>query len=456
MAEPGQATPLEDTDRRNVRESQQTTLEKELEKLKFELSEAFNERRSIESQREPVPSRVNKKIKDRKEAVKKEQEEVDREGQDPSGQMNLRFSKDATSNEQQEAVFDNVKDSKDAEPNIGKYDRTFAKKSLDIAGEGIKAIQEGTPEVIELIRNKLSNLPAFLRESYQGLLGLPAMISLYGRMLPSLKKLQTLLELRAGKAMQEREYIDVLGNIGMDAIKGKKRLAFKMYKKVKNKDGKEVKGKEVTIEDFKNGVNRTNSEFIVERIPRTEVNEKYTQKQIDEWQDIVYELSTTNTKEFPQGIDPTDPTNKNNSIVKDFYSKTPKELQMIAIMYASQFNQFANQFNANVLKLLPDTTKDGEALTPSEKKEVFKTQLINNKLVFYQPLKRAGNWRIEFVAKGDTELTVERYKTAREMQQRLVDLNAKQAKSIQSDYVPEVARRSGEVPTEFFQDVIQT
>jgi len=382
LAEPGQATPLRDTDRRNVRES--------------------------------------------------------------------------VANEQQQAVFGKVLDSKDAGPNIGAYNPTLARKTLDVAGGGIKAIQEGTPEVIELIRNKLSNLPTFLRESYQGLLGLPAQISLYGRNLPSLKKLQTLLELRAGTAMQEREYIDLLGNIGMDAIKGNKRNEFKLYKKTKDKEGREIKGAEVTLSDFKNGDDRTNGEFIVERIPRTEVTKQYTTQQINQWNDIVYELSTTNTKEFPQGIDPTDPANSELDIVKDFYNKTPEELQLIAIMYASQFNQFANQFNANVLKLLPDTTKDGQPLTQSQKKKIFKTQLINNQLLFYQPLKRSGNWRIEFVPEGSTELTVERYKSAREMQQRLVELNANRAESIQSNYIPESGRRRGEIPTDFFNEVIQT
>ena len=150
----------------------------------------------------------------------------------PLRDTDRRNVRDSIANENQEAVFGKVLDSKDAEPNIGTFNPTLARKTLDIAGDGIKAIQEGTPEVINTIRNKLSNLPAFLREGYQGLLGLPAMISLYGRNLPSLKKLQTLLELRAGTAMQEREYIDVLGNIGMDAIKGKNRLGFNMYKKV--------------------------------------------------------------------------------------------------------------------------------------------------------------------------------------------------------------------------------
>ena len=374
----------------------------------------------------------------------------------PLRDTDRRNVRDSIANEQQEAVFDKVLDNKDAGPNIGTYDPTLARKTLDIAGDGIKAIQEGTPEVINTIRNKLSNLPTFLRNGYQGLLGLPAMIGLYGRELPSLKKLMKLLELRAGKAMQEREYIDVLGNIGMDAIKGKKRLAFKLYKKTKDKEGKEIKGAEVTIEDFKDGKSRTNNEFIVERIPRTEVTEKYTTKQINEWNDIVYELSTTSTKEFPQGIDPTDPANSELDIVKDFYNKTPKELQLVSIMYASQFNQFANQFNANVLKLLPDTTKSGEAITPSQKRDIFKTQLINNQLVFYQPLKRSGNWRIEFVPKGSTELSVERFKTAREMQQRLVELNARGAESIDSTWVPETAKRKGDVPTDFFQEVITT
>ena len=275
-------------------------------------------------------------------------------------------------------------------------------------------------------------------------------------MLPSLKKLQTLLELRAGKAMQEREYIDLLGNIGMDAVKGNKRTVFKLYKKTKDKEGREIKGAEVTLSDFKNGDDRTNGEFIVERIPRTEVTKQYTTQQINQWNDIVYELSTTNTKEFPQGIDPTDPANSELDIVKDFYNKTPEELQLIAIMYASQFNQFANQFNANVLKLLPDTTKDGQPLTQSQKKKIFKTQLINNQLLFYQPLKRSGNWRIEFLPEGSTELTVERYKSSREMQQRLVELNANRAVDIQSTYIPESGRRRGEIPTDFFNEVIQT
>ena len=281
------------------------------------------------------------------------------------------------------------------------------------------------------------------------------MISLYGRFLPSIKKLQSLLEIRAGTATKEREYIDLMGNLGMNAIKGKERREFKIYKKTKDKDGNEIKGEEITIEDFKGeGKARVSSSYVVELSPRTTVTEQYTQEQIDEWSAIVYEMSTTNSDAHPFGIDPTNPANSELSIVKDFYNKTPKELQLIAILYASQFNQFANQFNANVLALLPDTTKDGVLLTPSQKKEAFKTQLIENQLVFYQPLVRKGPYRIAYLPDGATEISVERVKTKREMDQRVAVLQSKGAREFNIGREPEQSRRGQDVPNAFFAKII--
>jgi len=340
-------------------------------------------------------------------------------------------------------------------PDIGDHNPKRAKDSLKLAGNVIKAIQEGTPGVIDDVINKLSNLPDFLRESYQGLLGIPAMISLYGRQLPSIKKLQSLLEIRAGTATKEREYIDLMGNLGMNAVKGKERKEFKIYKKTKNKDGSEIKGEEVTLEDFKgDGKARVSSSYVVELSPRTTVTEQYTQKQIDEWSAIVYEMSTTNSDAHPFGIDPTNPANSELSIVKDFYNKTPKELQLIAILYASQFNQFANQFNANILALLPDTTKDGVLLTPSQKKEAFKTQLIENQLVFYQPLVRKGAYRISYLPEGATELSVERLKTKRETENRVAVLRSEGARELSVGRTSEESRRGQDVPNTFFAKII--
>ena len=338
-------------------------------------------------------------------------------------------------------------------PNIGGYDPTYSEKTMELAGGAVKAIQVGTPKVVENIRDALSNLPAFLREAYQGLLGLPAMISLYGKFLPSLKKLQTLLEIRAGTAMRERDYINLMGFMGMNAVKGERRKEFKIFKV--DKEGN--KGKEITLEDFTGtGTQsaRINSHYVVELTPRTTVTTQYTKKEIKNWNRIVYEMSTTTTAEHPFGIDPTDPANQNNSLVEEF-KKTPEELQLIAILYSSQFNQFANHFNANILKLLPDTTKEGTPLTPSEKKDLFRTQLINNQLLFYHPLKRKGPWRIEYVPQGETQLYVERVQTKREMEQRLIELRAEYASSIESGWVPEVSRRDDTPPAGFFNDIIQ-
>ena len=340
-------------------------------------------------------------------------------------------------------------------PDTGGHNPKRGEGALKLAGNVIKAVQEGTPGVIDDVINKLSNLPDFLRESYQGLLGIPAMISLYGRFLPSIKKLQSLLEIRAGTATKEREYIDLMGNLGMNAIKGKERREFKIYKKTKDKDGNEIKGEEITLEDFKGeGKARVSSSYVVELSPRTTVTEQYTQEQIDEWSAIVYEMSTTNSDTHPFGIDPTNPANSELSIVKDFYNKTPKELQLIAILYASQFNQFANQFNANVLALLPDTTKDGVLLTPSQKKEAFKTQLIENQLVFYQPLVRKGPYRIAYLPDGATEISVERVKTKREMDQRVAVLQSKGAREFNIGREPEQSRRGQDVPNAFFAKII--
>ena len=333
----------------------------------------------------------------------------------------------------------------------GAFRPETSRKLLDMAGEGYKSIQKGSPKVYAAVRKALSMLPDSLMSAKMGMYGLVALNDLYKNYMPSLGKMLELLELRAGKADKARAKVDNLGYMGMNAVKGNKRVAFKFV---------DEKGNEIPFADFFNGNKRVKEGYRIEKIPTEEVTTKHTQKELDDWARIVFNLSRGEAGYLDKGIDPTDVNNQGNPLVGEF-KRLPKELQMLAIAYSAQYTQFAQQFNAAVLKLLPNTDKKGRAIPMGEKAKRFKEQLISQELVFYHPFRRRGAYVLKYIPKADrgqefgNEIFTERFETNYELEAAIADLKRTGGQFISSGVSPETGGGKNQVPDAFFQEIIE-
>lgn len=324
------------------------------------------------------------------------------------------------------------------------------KKILKMAGEGLKDIPKGNSKIYQAVKKALGKIPDSMISMKLGMYGLVALNDLYSKYIPSLGKMLELLERRAGKADLARASVDRLGYMGMNIVKGKKRKAFKLV---------DSQGKEITLKDFQEGNKRVKDAVEVVAIPTQEVTEVYDEATLQEWATVVYDLSRGEKGYLDKGIDPTDPNNKFHPLVIRF-RKLPKELQMLAIAYSGQYSQFAKKFNAALLKMLPDTTKDGKLIPMSEKAKKFKEQLISQELVFYHPFRRRGAYKLVYQPKPevgaayDTEPYTERFETAAELEAAIAKVKREGGRFIESTVSPEKSGAQQRIPDEFFQQII--
>ena len=324
------------------------------------------------------------------------------------------------------------------------------KKILKMAGEGVASIPKGNSKIYQAVKKALGKIPDSMISMKLGMYGLVALNDLYKKYLPSLGKMLELLERRAGKADLARASVDRLGYMGMNIVKGIRRKAFKIV---------DSQGKEITLKDFQEGRRGAKDAVEVVALPTEEVTEVYDEATLQEWATVVYDLSRGEKGYFDKGIDPTDPNNKFNPLVIRF-RKLPKELQMLAIAYSGQYSQFAKKFNAALLKMLPDTTKDGKLIPMSEKAKKFKEQLISQELVFYHPFRRRGPYKLVYQPKPeagatyDTEPYTERFETAAELEAAIGRVKSEGGRFIESTVSPEKSGAQQRIPDEFFQQII--
>jgi len=336
---------------------------------------------------------------------------------------------------------------------FGGYNPNVAKKALNLAGAAYTSIQKGSPKVLDDIKNKLSELPFNLRSAYIGLLGLPAIQQLYGKYLPSLKKLISQLEKRAAAADTQRAIVsDLGGGIGMDIIKGRKRQNIIFVDKKTNK--------EIPMEKLYDGTYSVkDTTWEMRKVQGSETTEQYSPSLLKKWQSIVYDLSRGDDGIYELGINPTNPEHAEHPLVRQF-KQLPKELQLLSIAYSNYFNQQAQRFNEAIIKLLPEKDSKGKPIPYSEKAKKFKEQLIENQLEFYHPFRREGEHVLQYQPAGLTregfaqEVYVERFKTQRELNRRVEEVISTGGRFISASIQPETARIKEMPPSDFFHQVI--
>jgi len=252
----------------------------------------------------------------------------------------------------------------------GGYQPIQYSKNFGFADDTIKKMPLPTKDYIQGVWDKILQLPTKVRETWMGVLGLQAMADLYGKYLPSIQKLIDVLEQRAASVETTRAEVDVLGNLGMDIIQGKERKLLK------------YNAKEVKLALNKDGSVAMNDQT-------TKV--KYTDKQLQDWETVVYELSR-------QNIDPRNLSDVNQAepLVEQF-RRLPAELQGLAIAYTTKYEQYGD----NLIKaFVKNVGTDPAAQAQSN---IVIQEFQNNRLKFYHPFRRQGDYRLEYISKADLQ-----------------------------------------------------
>ena len=260
----------------------------------------------------------------------------------------------------------NIQFSKENPP--GGYNPIQYSRGMEYAGEQYSKLPIGTKKYLQGTWDSVRELKNTVRKQWMGMLGLQAMADLYQDYLPSINTLINVLERRAAKVEKSRGEVDVLGNLGMDIINpaGKERKLIKYNEKTGavelTKDGEIVMSDKTT-------------------------NKKHSLQNLKKWEETTYNLSIEN-------IDPRDEANVNEKLVRDFFNLDP-ELQALSIAYSTKFEKYGDELLASFMKNV------GEDVKAKEQAKKIQKDFLDNRLKFYHPLRRKGNYKITYVSNQD-------------------------------------------------------
>jgi hypothetical protein len=209
-----------------------------------------------------------------------------------------------------------------------------ARNLVNSVGKVYTSLPKYSSDLGKEVRNVVSRSPRWFQQAYMSFLSLPQKIELYGKKLPALNNLLVALEQRASMADKERSHVDKL------VFAGKK---------------------------------------IIDSYPRAV---------IDRWNKVVLKLSADE-------IDPRDPKNINNDLVRNFHS-FDQPLQDLAIAYTKQYETYSEQLIATLQKY---SSGAGNALLNRWKK---------HKQPFYHPLRRQGEYWLSYTDKNGTDVVIAR------------------------------------------------
>ena len=238
------------------------------------------------------------------------------------------------------------------------------------AGQVQQKMPTPTKEYIKGVWDKITELPTSIKDAWTGMLGLQAMIDLYDKYLPSIKKLMNTLERRAAEVETTRAEVDVLGNLGMDIIQGKERQLIEYDEKTG----------QVKIDD--------NGQVV---LTDKTTSKKYTDGQLKNWEQTTYKLSE-------RDIDPRDQANFTDPDVMKFFN-LPPELQALSIAYTEKFEQYGNNL-LDAYKTAAEKAVQKDESAQEVVERVVK-EFTENRLKFYHPFRRRGDYVLSYVSDKD-------------------------------------------------------
>jgi len=255
--------------------------------------------------------------------------------------------------------------------------------------------------------NALSTVKPSLRSAALGFLSLDQLAELYGKIMPSIKKLINVLERRATDVATRREFLE---------------RNIKKYHDVFKKYKPEQKAKFF----------QTFFDTTVEQIDPLIVTVKET---IDSNGQVRRTRTYSLTK---------NPTTAGHPISQAFYSM-PKEVQEVYVDMRREYDKYADELE-NLI------TKD---VTPGTAKKL-RTQFELKRLKVYLPLFRQGNYWLSYTDVSG-EPVVMAFTTERERQLEKQHANSQKAKDIKEfARFEDIVSRTGQPPVGFVAGVIDT
>lgn len=289
-----------------------------------------------------------------------------------------------------------------------KQERKTAKERFDsVVNAPYNTLPPATQPIVQGALNSLSNLPGNLRQAALGFMTMDQIFEVYGKIMPSIKKLINALEVRASDVAKRREFVE---------------KNLKKYHDVFKKYSAAQKDKFF----------RTFFDTTLDQIEPLTVTVKET---IDSNGQVRRQRTYSLTP---------NPETAGNPITKAFFAM-PKDVQEVYLDMRREYDSYADALEDLI-------TKD---VTPGTAKKL-RTQFELKRLKVYLPLFRQGNFWLSYTDSAG-EPVVMAFETERERQlekQRAASQKAKDIKEFAR--FEDIISRTGQPPVGFVGKVIET
>jgi hypothetical protein len=243
----------------------------------------------------------------------------------------------------------------------GGVDPSGAKKLMDSVGDTVKKLPGYNTTIAREVRNVTSTLPDKLRGLALSFMSLPQKVELYGKDLPALGGLLKALELRGSTMERLHREVEDLTTKGIKIIQDKKYTPQVIAKF--NRVGTELSARLMDPREYRNVMGKDGK---IIQVKNTDYN-------------------------------PDDP-------LVQAWNSLPKELKDLGIEYAERYEKYRNQMIDMIEQL------SGANLAAEMRKRFEK-----EKISFYFPLRRKGNYRLSYYDKKGIEQIVRHFETPAEL-----------------------------------------
>jgi hypothetical protein len=300
----------------------------------------------------------------------------------------------------------------------GGVDPTGAKKILSSIGQTVKDLPVYNSTIAKEVRNATSLLPDNMKALALSFMSLPQKVDLFADRLPVLKDLLKILELRGARVEELHKEVEDMTFQGI-----------KTLQEMTKKHGPEVVAK----------FNKIGSELSARKIdPRLTESEQtnWDEKLIRAWKNLPEEL--TSDKIVGEKVV--------TRIVKGIETKVKLPVRKgLAYQIADRYEEYRHQIIDNV-----------ERVAGGNMAADLRKRFEKNKISFYLPLRRKGNYRLAYFDKFGKERTIEHFETPAELERAKEKADKSGATKIQTSLITRQVNYKETPPLGFVKEIIDT
>jgi hypothetical protein len=283
---------------------------------------------------------------------------------------------------------------------IGGVDPAGARKLINSVGDTVKNLPGYNSTIAQEVRNATSTLPDKMRGLALSFMSLPQKVELYGKKLPALGGLLKALELRGSTMERLHKEVEDLTTKGIKIIQNKKYNPQIIAKF--NKVGTELSARKIDPREFRTVVGKDGR---VTKVKNLEYN-------------------------------PNEP-------IVQAWNSLPKELRDLGEEYADKYEKYRN----DMIDMI-------EQLSGADLAAQMRKRFEKEKISFYFPLRRKGNYRLAFYDKDGVEETVQHFETPAELEAARQKADKASAKDIRTSMIGREINYKDTPPLGFVKSVI--